>query len=124
MMYGAMNAMLMSIVPATKPAYTFTAISTYWTLLKPSARSSSSATYCGAMQTPGIFASRMVVVSGSASCAEIFATPRRPAAVVEESVSSKRRRVCLDCITCLLSREILIDLPCPLGLPRTRRERP
>src|SRR5262245_34424778 len=33
----------------------------YWISAKPSARSSSSATYCGAMQMPAFFAKRMVV---------------------------------------------------------------
>src|SRR6266536_2083050 len=41
--------------------------STYWMSLKPSILSSASATYCGAMQIPGVFVRRMVVTSGGAS---------------------------------------------------------
>src|SRR6516165_12815690 len=54
--------------------------------------------YCGATQIPGILARRIVVVSGGASWADILAPPKALAAMVQESVASKRRRVCADCI--------------------------
>src|SRR6516225_7329917 len=66
--------------------------------VKPSARKSSSATYCGAMQMPAIFASRTVVVSGGPSWAHEAAAPMRPATPADESVDRKRRRLCVDCI--------------------------
>src|SRR6516164_891121 len=88
-----MKAMLMSIVPAAKPAYEFTESSTYWTLVNPSLRSSSSATYCGAMQMPGIFASRMVVISGGASCANPFAPISGQAAAVPPTSLMNSRRL-------------------------------
>jgi len=49
--------------------------------------------YCGATQTPGVLAIRMLVVSGGASWADILAPPKALAAAAEESVASKRRRV-------------------------------
>jgi hypothetical protein len=56
------------------------------------------------------FPSRMVVVSGGASCADTF-PPMRPAVAAEESVASTRRRDCVDCIRSLLS----VAIRCPLA---------
>src|SRR5215831_18188113 len=69
---------------------------------KPSARNSSSATYCGAMQTLAIFPRRIVVVSSGASWADELAGPRRPATPAEDSVARKRRRSCISGMTGLL----------------------
>src|SRR5450631_1814205 len=60
--------------------------------VKPSPRSNSSATYCGATHKLGLFTSLMVVTSGGASWASEFGLPRRPAAPTDESVVRKRRR--------------------------------
>src|SRR5262249_3793045 len=99
MMKGAMKAMLMSILPAAKPGYGLDpGDSKYWMSVNPSVLSSSSATYCGATQMPGIFTRRMVVVSGGASCVNAFAPPMSPAAVAEESVATTRRRLGMDCM--------------------------
>src|SRR5436305_5888522 len=54
--------------------------------------------YCVAMQIPGTLARRIVVVSGGASWADILAPTKALAAVAQERVASKRRRVCTDCI--------------------------
>ena len=78
----------------------------YWISAKPSARSSSSATYCGAMQMPAFFAKRMVVISGGFSWVNESRAPMRLAAPTDESVVRKRRRLCVECITCFLSLEV------------------
>jgi len=79
---------------------------TYWTSIKPSARSSWSATYWGAQQMPALFASRMVVVSGGLSWADEPRAPMTLPAPADASMERKRRRLCVDCITCLLSFEV------------------
>src|SRR5215471_5484494 len=58
------------------------------------------------MQMPAIFASRTVAVSGGPSWANDVPAPMRPAAPKEESVPRKRRRLCVHCITCLLSLDV------------------
>jgi hypothetical protein len=55
--------------------------------------------YWGAIQTPAIFAIRMVVVSGGACCVNALLAPTRLKPAADDNVASKRRRVCLDCIT-------------------------
>src|SRR6516165_7077983 len=72
-----------------------------WTVVNPSACSSSSATYWGAMQMPGIFRRRMFVVSGGASWAEEFTDPKRAATPVDDNVLRKRRRFGVDRMTSL-----------------------
>ena len=80
---GAAKFMAMSTSPAPircapgKPPVSMPA-PTYSTWSKPSARSSSSATYCGARQAEGTLESRMRVVSGggSAATARVPINPR------------------------------------------------
>src|SRR6266446_2705582 len=61
--------------------------------VKPSARSSSSATYCGAIQMTGCLISRTVVVSSAPSAACNGGAWSRPAAPANERVVKNRRRV-------------------------------
>src|SRR6516162_4535169 len=61
--------------------------------VKPSARSSSSATYCGAMQMTGCFINRTVVVSSTPSAARNGGPRTRPAAPANERVVKNCRRV-------------------------------
>src|SRR5438552_889736 len=63
--------------------------------VKPSARSSSSATYRGAKQMAGILGRRTVVVSRAPSAASARGARMRPAAPTNERVVRKRRRVCV-----------------------------
>src|SRR4029077_11624081 len=63
--------------------------------VKPSARSSSSATYRGAKQMAGILGRRTVVVSRSPSAASARGARMRPAAPANEIVVRKQRRVCV-----------------------------
>src|SRR5215472_86356 len=73
---------------------------TYWMSVKPSARSSSSAMYCGALQRTGIFfAKRTLVVSSAPSAASTGGARRRPAALAIDKVDRNRRLVCLVGIT-------------------------
>ena len=72
------------------------------TSVNPSARSSCSATYCGARQVTGAFSNRIVVISGGGSAASDLApppnpaapTPPRPATPAAPRWPSKRRRLC------------------------------
>jgi hypothetical protein len=83
---------------------------TYWISVKPSARSSASATYCGAMQIPGdIVAKRSVVVSGGVSAANAAGVPTSGAAAANDSVVRNCRRDCVNGI----------GLPPSNGLPPT-----
>src|SRR6516162_9228147 len=64
--------------------------------VKPSTRSNSSLTYCGARQIAGIFAMRMVVVSSAPSAASDLAqapNPPRPAAPANAALVRNRRRL-------------------------------
>src|ERR1700745_463630 len=88
---------------------------TYSILVNPSARSSSPAMYCGALQMLAFLASRIVVVSGGASCAAAFVRPIRREAASEERVTSNRRRVCSDRITCLLCLGTSVDALAPIS---------
>src|SRR6476620_6930677 len=67
--------------------------------VKPSARSSSSATYRGAKQMLLEMGNRTVVVSGGASWANDWDKPSRPAAPADETVVRNRRRLCVMCMT-------------------------
>src|SRR5262245_699173 len=53
--------------------------------------------------------SRRMVVSGGASWADDLGAPMRAATPADESVARKWRRLCVDCITCLLNLEVLSD---------------
>src|SRR6516164_5630311 len=68
------------------------------------------------------------VISGGASWACDLRAPTRHAAPAADTVARKRRRLCADCITCLLSlksRQIdHANLPHPLTLLRPRCDRP
>src|SRR6516162_506935 len=67
---------------------------TYWMSVKPSARSSSSAMYCGALQRIGIFfAKRTVVVSSPPPPASTCRARTSPAPARAKLISN-RRRVC------------------------------
>ena len=61
---------------------------------------------------PAIFAIRTVVVSGGACCANTFGLPIRLTPAADESVASKRRRLCLDCISAF---SLLLGF-CPMRL--------
>src|SRR5436190_16445174 len=63
----------------------------------------SSTRYCGAMQRLGFLASRIVVVSGGASCADTQGVPMRPATPADESVVRKQRRLSVEYMAYLLS---------------------
>src|SRR6478672_3613963 len=67
--------------------------------VKPSARSSSSATYRGAKQMLLEMGNRTVVVSGGASWANDWDKPSTPAAPADETVVRNRRRLCVMCMT-------------------------
>src|SRR4029077_1844536 len=60
--------------------------------VKPSARSSSSATYCGAPQIVGLCSSRTVVVSSAPSAAGTGGARRRTVPPAIDTVARKRRR--------------------------------
>src|SRR5262245_60002838 len=62
--------------------------------VNPSARSSCSATYCGAVQMPG-FKSRTEVVSRAPGAAATRGEPTKPAAPAIATFVIKRRRVCV-----------------------------
>src|SRR6516165_7385597 len=66
--------------------------------VKPSARSSSSATYRGAKQMLLEIGNRTVVVSGGASWANDWDKPSRPAAPADETAVRNRRRLCVMCM--------------------------
>src|SRR6516165_2006632 len=61
--------------------------------VKPSAPSSSLATYCGATQMLGSFRMRTVVVSGPPSAASTYGVRRRAVPQASDRVVRKRRRV-------------------------------
>ena len=97
---GGEKCIAKSTSPRPRPrARTAGGLRTYSMSVNPSARSRSSATYCGATQIAAIFESRMVVVSGGACCANTFGPPKRLRPAADERVASKRRRLCLDCIS-------------------------
>ena len=79
--------MLRSSFPVTSPELTSSVpMVTYCTSVKPSALSSSSAMYCGAMQIAGLRCSRILVVSGGGSAATCRGQrPRSPTVPVKGS---------------------------------------
>src|ERR1700750_1718363 len=79
--------------------------------VKPSARSSSSATYRGAKQMLLEMGNRTVVVSGGASWANDWDTPSRPAAPADETVVRNRRRLCVMCMRTSLQSSATVIAP-------------
>jgi hypothetical protein len=61
----------------------------YWISVNPSARSSSSATNCGAWQSAGVCIKRTEVVSGGPSAATASGAPAMPAAPTRDNVVRK-----------------------------------
>src|SRR5258707_6608372 len=66
--------------------------------VKPSARSSSSATYRGEKQMLLEMGNRTVVVSGGVSWANDWDKPSRPAAPADDTAVRNRRRLCVMCM--------------------------
>src|SRR6516165_865690 len=87
--------MLKSTLPApTAFGISGAIVSTYRISVKPSARNSSSAINCGAVQSAGVFAKVTLVISGTPSAAGALGMPTRPAAAAPAAVVRKRRRDC------------------------------
>src|SRR5262249_12790679 len=99
--YTPANSIIMSAPPVpTTLAPEPSVASIYCTSLNPSARSNSSARYCGATQIEGSWINRMRVVSDGSSAFVGFARrPTSPAAPADDSVVKKRRRLCTSCMT-------------------------
>src|SRR5262245_22296818 len=92
---GGTKAMLMSTLPEANAGYGSTPpMSTYSRSVKPSATSNSRATYCGAMQIPGMRVMRSFGVSGGGSAAITSRpTPRSPAVADSVRPPTNSRRL-------------------------------